>query len=118
MEKLALASTYKEDILALVEHARLVHGQKTGQPLSDTTISVACFKYGGFFGKFRKWEGGNEGPTLKNLVILEGWLRETMGEKEYKKFIKSRNYASPADSTKKAPAAPPPVDPLDDFGDD
>lgn len=117
MKNLVLVSTYKEDLLALIEHARKVHGHKTGEPLSDTTISVGVLKYGGFIGKFRAWEGGNGGPTLKNLILLEEWLHDHMGEKEYRSFMKSRNYSLPS-APKKAPAEPPAADPLDDFGDD
>lgn len=95
----------KSDILDLLEVAQRIYAQR-GETLADSKASTLCFGHREWVSNLRKWDGGPRGPTMEKVEQFERFLRETVGEKAYAKFLKERK--RPAMSS---------TGPADDFDD-
>lgn len=84
-----LTLKYKGDVLALLETVQMAQA-KAGDPWSDTKVSKLCFNHGEFVNQFKKWQGGNGGPTLDKVMRLEIFLRDQLGEQAYDQFLQER----------------------------
>lgn len=94
----------KQDVLDLLDAAKKIYAER-GETLADSKAAKMCFGHTDYVSSLRKWDGGKGGPTLEKTYVFEQFLRQTIGEKEYGKFLKSR----------KRPTVQP--EDVDDFGD-
>jgi hypothetical protein len=84
-----LTLKFKDDIIALVDHALTLRG-KAGKSKAETPLSKEATNNGGFIKSVRDWTGGKPSPTLALVHKLEDYIRSEIGEDEYQKFLKSR----------------------------